>query len=171
MAISFRPTQMAFNWRPLRSLGFWPGLFLHYVLAVVGSIVIGFVPEIFVEDTNPGSILEPYSPMILIVAGFLGYLLNKSLGHPAARWIWVLGVAWLAWGAISDSTYWYNSNASSRMQYIWVQFFGTCTNSECAGQFLFTTPCAISIIYSVAAAIGLKSYQRGGIDESGFPLG
>lgn len=163
---------MAFDWQRLRRLGFLPALFLHYVLAVVGSIVIGFFPEILVENMNPNGILEPYSPMIQIVAGFLGYLVNKRLGHSAARWIWVLGVAWLAYGAIGDSSYWYNSPGySSRMQYIWVQFFGTCSNSECAGQFLFTTPCAISIIYSVAAAIGLKSYRRGGTDESGFPLG
>ena len=165
------PDQMAFDWQPLRKLGFGPGLFVHYMVAVVGSFIIGFFPEAILGSSS--SILGSYSPFLLLTAGCLGFLLNRKLGHTAASWIWPFGVAWLVFGAYGDSTYWYNSGSSSRMRYVLDNFFGsghTCEASECLGVFFFTTPCAMSIIYSVTAAFGLRSFRKGTVDQSGFPV-
>jgi hypothetical protein len=164
---------MAYDWQRLQRLGFWSSLFFRFVVSVLGSIAIGFLPEAFVGRMYYNTGLEAYSPLILVVAGCLGYGLNKRLGHSAARWIWVLGVAWLAYGAFEESTYWYNSGAATRMQYVLDNFFSrtsVCSASECLGEFFFTTPCAVSIVYSAAAAVGLRSQLRGRNDKSGFPL-
>jgi hypothetical protein len=147
----------------LRDLGFWPSLFLHTVVAVFGSMIIGFQPEAFIGHLYYNTGLEAYSPMILIVAGCLGFFLNRKLGHSAACWVWVLGNAWLAFGAYSDSGYWFNAGYSSRMQDIMANFFGrisACGGSECLSELLFTAPCSASIVYSLAALCGLLSYRK-----------
>jgi hypothetical protein len=164
---------MALDWQFLKKLGFWTNLLHHSVVAILGSMLIGFLPEAFIGRSYYNTGLEPYSPMILLVAGCLGYWRNKKLGQSAACWIWIIGVAWLLYGAFEESVYWHNSGYSSRMQYVSNNFFSrtsVCSGSECLGELIFTTPCAVSIVYSVAAAIGLKSHRRGRTDEAGFPL-
>jgi len=166
---------MLSDWQFLRRLGFWPSFFVHFFLAVLGSIAIGFLPEAFVGHLYYNTGLEPYSPMILVAAGCLGFSLNQRLGQPAACWVWIIGILWLSCGALEESTYWYNSvGYSSRMQYVLGNFFGrtsACSGSECLAEFFFTTPCAASIVYSVAAGVGLKSYRRSRHDESELPPG
>jgi hypothetical protein len=60
------------------------------------------------------------------------------------------------------------------MQYVLNNFFSrtsACSASECLGELIFTTPFAISIVYSMAAALGLRAHKAGKMDESGIPLG
>jgi hypothetical protein len=137
-------------------------------------MAIGFLPEASIGHLYYNTGLEPYSPMILVIAGCLGYWVNKIVGHASARWIWISGIAWLAYGALDESTYWYNSPGyTSRMQFVIDDFFGrtsTCSSGECLAEFFFTTPCAISIVYSVTAVFGLRAYKRSGLDDSGFPV-
>jgi hypothetical protein len=158
--------KMAYNWLPLRNLRFWPSLFLHSAVSTFVSMIIGFLPEAFIGHLYYNTGLEAYSPMILVVAGCLGFWLNQKLGHSAACWVWILGIAWLTYGAHSESAYWFNSGYSSRMRYVMDNFFGgtvACSGSECLGELLFTTPCAASIVYSLAAAGGLKSHRKAGL--------
>jgi hypothetical protein len=163
---------MTSDWQSLRRLGFLLTIPIHFVLAVVGSMAIGFLPEAFVGHLYYNTGLDPYSPMILVAAGCLGYWVNKKVGHASARWIWVIGVIWLAYGASEESAYWATTSAPSRMQYVMDNFFGrtsACSSSECLAEFFFTTPCAVSIVYSIVAVFGLKSYRRRRLDDSGFP--
>src|ERR1700733_8725683 len=160
---------MASDWQHLRRLGFLPSLAIHFLLAVLGSIAIGFLPEALLGRAYHNTGLEPYSPMILVAAGCLGYRVNKKVGQSSAHWIWVIGIAWLTYGAFEESSYWATTNAPSRMQYVMDNFFGrtaACSASECLEEFLFTTPCAISIVYSIAAAVGLKSHKPSSLDKS-----
>ena len=154
---------MAYDWLSLRNPRFWLSLFRHFAISTFVSMIIGFLPEAFIGRLYYNTGLEAYSPMILVVAGCLGFRVNRKLGQSAACWVWILGIAWLAYGAHSETAYWFNSGYSSRMQDVMATFFGgtiACSRSECLGELLFTTPCAASIVYSLAAAWGLKSYRK-----------
>src|ERR1700743_3214419 len=160
---------MAYDWQHLQRFRFLLSIPARFVIAVLGSIAIGFLPEALVGRSYYNTGLEPYSPMILVVAACLGYWGNKRAGRSSDCWIWVIGVAWLAFGVVEESSYWATSSSPSRMQYIVNNFFGRtslCSSGECLDEFLFTTPFAISIVYSVAAVFGLKSYRKGRADNS-----
>jgi hypothetical protein len=82
-------------------------LVAHYFIAVVGAMIIGFVPE---------ALLSPL------------YYNTR-----AARWIWVLGLLWLTFGIFDETKFWSPSWSSekSRTGYAFAQFFGP--SSKCGG--------------------------------------
>jgi hypothetical protein len=145
-------------------LSFWPAFGTHALIGICGSFVVGFMPEAILGRAYYNTGLEPYSPMIVLVALLLGFALNADVGHTAAIWVWVIGFAWLAFGMNSDSRYWYNDPlAVSRSQYIRDNFFGPslkCSGSECLGELIFTTPFAASVGYSIGAFMGYMKYRR-----------
>lgn len=148
---------------PIQNLPTWVAFALHTVVAVVGSMLIGFGPEALVSRYYYNTVIEPYSPAILLTALVLGYLVNRILGDRAAQWVWVPGLLWLLFGAYDESKYWANSFALSRLSYVMDNFFGPtlkCSGSECFAEVLFTTVFSATVGYSVAAAFGLRSHQK-----------
>ena len=139
-------------------------LFLfHLFVAVICSMVIGFFPEAFAGRYYLNTGIEAYSPVILVTATTLGYLLNRKLGHSAAQWVWVAGLVWLAFGINDESRFWHNSLYSSRLSFILDNFFGSttkCSGTECLCEFLFTTPAAATLGYSLGAVLGLRSHRK-----------
>jgi hypothetical protein len=137
----------------VQGLNFWQAFLLHGFLAVVGSIVIGFLPELAFSHAYQSTFLEPYSPAICMVAFVLGGVLNMRVGQSAARWVWVGGTAWLALAfAEFGATQEFLNN-----------FFGTsdkCGSSECLYELIFTTPFAASLAYSLGATFGYFDYRR-----------
>lgn len=65
-------------------LGFWPSLMPHAIVAMVGSCVIGLIPEGGVSRYYYNTGLEPYSPVIFAVAVLLGFGINAKFGHTSA---------------------------------------------------------------------------------------
>jgi hypothetical protein len=147
----------------LRPLYFLLGLFLQAVVAVLGSMLIGILPEAFTGRYYYNSGLEAYSPAILAVAIILGYLATRKYGHSPAMWVWIIGLAWLAFGVYEESSYWHMGLAPSRLDFIASNFFGStrrCSDTECLGEFFFTTPFAATVGYSLGAGFGLRSYRK-----------
>src|SRR5215467_181630 len=91
-----------------RRLLAWPmRVALHFLLAVAGSMLIGFLPEGLVSGLYYNSGIEPYSPVIAIVAFFLGYFLSfRVLGLRGAEWTWILGALWLLVGVHELTSHW-----------------------------------------------------------------
>jgi hypothetical protein len=146
----------------LRDSHFLVGLFLQAVVAIFGSMFLGFLPEVFASRYYYNSAFEAYSPAILTTAVIFGYFVSRRFGHSPAPWVWTV-LVWLAYGAYEESSYWYNSLAASRLAYIADHFFGPtrkCSSSECLGEFFFTTPFAATVGYSLGAAFGLRSYRK-----------
>jgi hypothetical protein len=147
----------------LRDSYFLLGLFLQGVVAILGSMFIGFLPEVFASRYYYNSGFEAYSPAILATAVILGYLVSRRLGHSPAMWVWTVGLVWLAYGAYEESSYWHQGLAISRLDYIAANFFGPtrrCSPTECLGEFFFTTPFAATVGYSLGAAFGLRYYRK-----------
>jgi hypothetical protein len=136
----------------------WPMLLaFHFLLAAAGSMLIGFFPEALVSGLYYNSGLEPYSPVIALVAFFIGYLLSfRVLGLRAAEWTGILGALWLLVGVHELTSHW---NASwspekTRWEYALANLFGStlkCSGSECLYEIVFTTPFTASVTYSIGA--------------------
>ncbi len=147
----------------LRGTHFLGGLCLKFVVAVMGSMLIGFLPEALIGRYYYNSGFEAYSPAIFVTAIMLGYLVARSLGHSPAMWVWIIGLLGLAYGAYSESSQWYKGLAHSRLDYIAANFFGPtskCSDTECLNELVFTTPFAATVGYSVGAAFGVRSYRK-----------
>jgi hypothetical protein len=160
---------------------FLGGLFLQFVLAVVGSMLIGFLPEAFISRYYYNSGFEAYSPAIFATAIMLGYLVTRSLGHSSAimrklghssaMWVWIVGLVWLVYGAYDESSQWYKGVAHSRLDYIVANFFGPtskCSETECLNELFFTTPFTATIGYSLGAAIGLAFLPKHPADQNEY---
>ncbi len=144
-------------------LGFWSSFMPHAVFAMVGSCVIGFIPEGFMSSYYVNTAVEPYSPTIFAVALLLGTVINAKVGHRSAMFVWIAGVLWLAYGMYSESDLWQTTRAVSRLAFIRDSFFGTgtsCSDSECLHELFVTTPSAASVGYSIGAALGYVIYRR-----------
>src|SRR4051812_25344601 len=107
---------------------------------MVGAVVIGFLPEVGIDQLVYGTCLEPYSPAIFLVALALGFLVNRSEGHRVARFVWVAGMFWLLIGVLDTAAGWEASwSHQSRFNYVIDNLFGAtskCSGSECLGELL-----------------------------------
>jgi hypothetical protein len=135
----------------------WPvPLILHFLVATIGSIMIGIVPEAIVSRFYYDTGLEAYSPAIALIALLLGYFVSFRLfGEKMASWIWLLGIAWLLFGIHSLVSTWDPRwDRVGRWQSVINNLFGkssNCSNRECLGEFMFTTPFVSSVTYSLGA--------------------
>jgi hypothetical protein len=91
-----------------RVLFFCPVLLAsHFVLAVAGAMIVGFLPEALLSKLYYNSGLEPYSPVIAAAALLLGYLVGfRLLSLRTATWTWVPGVLWLLVGVQQLTSHW-----------------------------------------------------------------
>src|SRR5712692_3484322 len=136
----------------------WPVLLAsHFLMAVVGAMFIGFIPEVVLGRLYYNSGLEPYSPAIALSALLLGYFVSsRVLSVRAARWTWTLGALWLLVGVHELTTSWNGSWSpeKTRWGYALANLVGStrrCSGSECLYEFFFTTPFAATVMYSVGA--------------------
>jgi hypothetical protein len=138
----------------------WPiALLGQFIVAVVGGMALGFLPEAAASSLYYNTTFEPYSPMMAISAFALGYFASPLiLKGRAARFTWVLGFVWLLFGMWDQTRYWSAgwSQQNTRFGYALAHLFGRsdkCSDSECIAELLFTTPFAASVMYSVAASL------------------
>ena len=136
----------------------WPvSLVSHSFLAMVGGMILGFVPEAFLSRLYYDTGLEPFAPAIALTAFLLGYFFSHQLFRArAAKWAWIIGALWLAFGIYDETRFWSAgwSTEKSRWQYALAEFFGPtskCSGSECLGEVFFTMPFVASVMYSVGA--------------------
>jgi hypothetical protein len=138
----------------------WPvSLVAHYFIAVVGAMIIGFVPEALLSPLYYNTGIEPFAPAIAFTALLLGYFVSfRVFRARAARWIWVLGLLWLTFGIFDETKFWGPSWSSekSRAGYVFAQFFGPtskCSGSECLDELFYTMPFVASVMYSVGSYV------------------
>jgi hypothetical protein len=138
----------------------WPvSLIAHYFIAVVGAMIIGFVPEALLSPLYYDTRLEPFAPAIAFTALLLGYFVSYRVFRAhAARWIWVLGLLWLTFGMFDETKFWSPSWSSekSRAGYALAQFFGPSSKSGASEGLLevfYTMPFVASVMYSVGSYV------------------
>jgi hypothetical protein len=128
---------------------------------VLGFVLFGAVVRPIVgESTNP--LLDvPYSPLFWGTGLVLGFLMGNLTRSASARWVWIVGVSWLAWLLIGELVHydprW--SYGMSRAEVVWYSYFSASNNKctqECLGKLFAVTPMFNCVAYSVGAAIGLR---------------
>ena len=150
-----------------KMLAVWPVLLaLHFVLAAVGGMLIGFFPEALIGKLYYNTGIEAYSPAIAVSALLLGYFVSyRVLSSRAAMWTWVVGALWLLFG-IQEIAIGWNANWSperTRWAYAFANLFGSsvrCSGSECLDELLFTTPFAASVTYSIGVYLRERHLKR-----------
>lgn len=150
-----------------RVLFFWPVLMAcHFLLAVAGGTLIGFLPEALVSRVYYNTGLEPYSPAIAASALLLGYFVGfRLLGLRAATWTWAMGVLWLLVGVHELTSHWSASWSpeKTRCGYALANLFGPtlkCSGSECLYELFYTTPFTASVTYSIGACLRKRIQTR-----------
>jgi hypothetical protein len=79
-------------------------LLLHCVFLAVVSMTVGLLLEAALGHFWTDTILEPFAPLMALVALFSGYfVVSRGQSHHAATWTWTFGIVWLAFG-IYDTT-------------------------------------------------------------------
>jgi hypothetical protein len=131
-------------------------LVLHYLIAVVVSMIVGFLPEIIIGKLYYNTGLEPYSPLIALTAFLLGYFVSLRVrGGRAATFVWTLGLCWMLFGIYDTASSWSPlTRVATRWEYVLNSLFGPasrCSGSECLGELVFTTPFTASVTYSMGA--------------------
>jgi hypothetical protein len=131
-------------------------LVAHFLVAVAGSVFVGFVPEYFLSRFYYNTGIEAYSPAIAVSAFLVGYYVSFRLKNMRnAAWTWVVGILWLTFGAIRLTSSWGpSSSGMSAWAYVAANLFGPargCGPPECFYEIIFTTPCTASVMYSVGA--------------------
>ena len=145
----------------------WPiSCVVHYLVAVVGGMLLGFLPEAVASRMYYNTGLEPYSPMIAVAAFLLGYFAaSRILNARAATFVWIIGLVWIVFGIYDTTRYWSASWSpeKTRWGYALANLFGPtlrCSGSDCLGELFFTTPFTASITYSVGAYLRKRRKHR-----------
>jgi hypothetical protein len=145
-------------------------LAIHFLVAVLGGMFIGFLPEALVGRFYYNTGLGPYSPAIACSALLLGYFIAyRVLGGRSASWAWLAGVLWLLVGIWDITRFWSASWSpeKTRWGYMLANLFGPslkCSGTECLYELFYTTPFAASVMYSIGAyarqCISLKERRK-----------
>jgi hypothetical protein len=136
----------------------------HFFFAVVGAMIVGFLPQLLVGNLYRHTSIEAFSPVTAFSALLLGYFLGYSLDRfHLAGWTWILGLIWLLYGIHDLTRSWSPtwSHAESAWSYARSQLFGPsrlCGDSECLYEVFFTTPFVASVMYSIGAS--LQKYRQ-----------
>jgi hypothetical protein len=149
-------------------------LVFHFLLASVGGMFLGFIPEAFVSRLYYNTGLEPFSPMIAISAFLLGYFVSfRLLGGQAASWTWIIGLLWLSCAVRELATGWDASWSpeKTRLGYIAANLFGysnKCSGTECLYELFFTAPFVASIAYALGAFFRNRRLRAAEMEEGSF---
>jgi hypothetical protein len=155
------------------------GFVLHFALATIGAVLIGFVVSIFVFIVDKttglsmvgGGLGAAYDPWFWIPAGLGGYFVNRITRSHSACLVAVMALTLLfgvmSWDVSSNRRNPYHSQLINDhyrgryWQYEFEQLLSpsdvACGPSECLGKVLFTLPVVTAVAYSVGAWIGLRS--------------
>ena len=80
---------------------------VNFLLAVLGGMILGFLPEVALRKLLCNSRLEPFSPAAAVCALLLGFFVSpKIFNGRAASWIWVIGTFWLIYGIHETMSSW-----------------------------------------------------------------
>lgn len=140
-------------------------LVVQYFVAIAGSMLIGFVPEALLGGYDSTG-LGAYSPVIALVAFLLGCFLSTRIRKgQAATFVWVIGALWLVYGMYDSMNGWSASWSpeKTRWSYMLAELFGPskkCSDLECLGELLFTTPFTASLTYSIGGYIAKRQAKR-----------
>jgi hypothetical protein len=143
----------------------------HFVIAAVGGMFIGFLPEALVSRIYYNTGFEPYSPAIATSAFLLGYFVSyRFLSARVAIWTWAIGVAWLVVGVYELTSHWSASWSpeKTRWGYAIANLFGStlkCSGSECLYEVFFTTPFAASVLYSIGAFLRKRQLSTAPVQQ------
>jgi len=148
----------------------WKGWFLylllHCVFLAVASMTLGLFLQVASDHFWVHTVLEPYYPMIALVALLAGYFVaSRGQSRHAAAWTWTVGVLWLAIGIYDAANGWDAnwSHEKTRWAYAYANLFAPpprCSSSECAGEAIFTMPFTASIMYSIGAFIKIRRLAK-----------
>ena len=122
-------------------------------------MALGFFPEGTLGHYWYNTGLEPYSPMIALIALLSGYfIVSAGFSQQAATSTWIVGAVWLAFGIYDTGRGWDASWSpeKTRLAYVLANLFGStvkCSGSECLGELIFTTPFTACVMYSIGAYI------------------
>jgi hypothetical protein len=129
----------------------------HVFLATVGGTYAGIAADAFLlEPLLGGHRRLPnfgvYNPIFWVWSLFLGLFVNYRTKNRSARYVWVVGVAYLLFVLSTD-----HQGYSHAFQLL---FSTDCKDGECLGLFFFTIPFLNSIAYSGGAWFGLRFAQE-----------
>jgi hypothetical protein len=144
----------------LRTAALWLiALAVQSAVAVFASFVAGYFPEALAAKLFHDTALEPYAPVVAIVALVLGTVASARIfGGKAALATWVVGLLWLCVG-VRDLTAGWRPGwllQASAWRYITANLFGrsdACGITECLEEFAFTMPATLLVMYSLGAAL------------------
>jgi hypothetical protein len=132
---------------------------VHSFLAIPVAIAVGFLPEAFLSSVYHNTFIEPFTPMIALVALGLAVLSSRWIRSVAAKWVWTLPLLWFLYGVWELTHSWSPTwdSSSSRWDYAFKELLSSqCGDSECLGELLYTTPLVASVVYSLAYVVILK---------------
>jgi hypothetical protein len=150
---------------------------LHFALATIGAVLIGFFLSFFVFILQKATGLSmpelgtAYNPWFWIPAGLSGYFMNRMKRSRSACFVGFVALtlllALMSWDVSSNRRNPYysqliNGHYGGRYwQYEFEQLLSpsdvACGASECLGKVLFTLPVVTAVAYSMGAWVGLGS--------------
>jgi hypothetical protein len=149
-------------------------LLLHCVFLAVVSLTVGHLLEAALGHFWTDTILEPFAPMMALVALLSGYFVaSRGQSRNAATWTWTVGIVWLTFG-IYDTTRGWEASWSpqkTRWAYAFANLFAPpprCSATECLGELIFTMPFTASVMYSIGACIKLHSLAKSAPPKATF---
>lgn len=143
--------------------------YASHVLAGTAAIVLFplllFLPAtlhpILLELLSPviGLFGEPFFPLRILLALWLGWHLNNRFGHRFARWVWILPAIYLAYTIATWTGHLYST--LSYWEDVRNELFGSGNSStERVYQFSVTLPFYTSVAYSIGAHFGYRRWLR-----------
>lgn len=137
---------------------------LEYVLQLVVALValvVGFALDMVVDKYYYSTPLRDLALCSIFMGGLAGYLITGSLRQRASVFVWVPGLVWLLYTALSLARMWNPAWApTSRIGYVWNSLVGPgCGSQECI--YTIATDLFLSFTaYSIAARLALMKLPK-----------
>lgn len=134
----------------------------HCFSAVFVSLLLGFVPDgLISERAFHSGFFAVVPPFVTGIAVLFGYVIARWLRLNAAKWAFVPGMLWFAFGfrfeLLPMGRYAAQHGLSpSAVQYVFAQLLTTkCGDTECFYQLFYTWPAIVAIAYSLSSGVTL----------------